>query len=118
MPILDTVIRSIACDAAGCDKQLLFDRKDEKATFENPDNVWMKSVRVVQSADGRNLLYCSDICEVKGAGTGNHNIPEQPKIVSTANPAAIAAAAQAAAAARQADDAIRNGHPTKIQVTD
>lgn len=118
MSILDSVIRTIACDGPGCDKQVLFDRKDEKTEFEKPENVWLKTTRVVQSADGRNIVYCSDICEVKGTGTGKHNIPEPPKIVAAANPAAIAAAAQAAANARQTEQAIRNGQPTKVQITD
>ncbi|SRR6266851_975002 len=117
MPILDTVIRTIACDGPECTKQVLFDRKEEKAVFENPDNAWLKSTRVVQSADGRNIVYCSDTCEVKGAATGKHNIPEAAKVVTDANPAAIAAAAQAASRARQADQAIRDGQPTKVQLT-
>jgi hypothetical protein len=118
MPILDTVIRTIACDSPKCNKQVLFDRKQEKETFENPENVWLKSTRVVQSADGRNIVYCSDICEVEGTKTGKHNIPEPPKIVTAANPAAIAAAAHAAAHAKQAEQAIRDGQPTQVQLTD
>ncbi len=115
MPILDSVIRTIACDAPDCNKSVLFDRKQEKETFENPENVWLKSTRVVQSADGRNIVYCSDVCEVKGAGTGKHNIPEAPKIVPATNPAAIAAAAKAAEIARNADQQIRSGG---VQLTD
>lgn len=118
MPLIDSVIRTIACDAPSCNKQLLFDRKDEKGVFENPDNAWLKSTRIVQSADGRNIVYCSDTCEVNGTATGKHNLPEPPKIVTAANPAAIAAAAHAAAAARQAEQAIRDGQPTKVQLTD
>jgi hypothetical protein len=118
LPIIDSVIRTIACDAPECNKSVLFDRKQEKETFENPENVWLKSTRVVQSADGRNIVYCSDVCEVKGAGTGKHNIPEPPKIVTATNPAAIAAAAQAAAASKQAEQAIRDGKPANITLTD
>jgi len=118
MSILDSVIRTISCDAPGCNKQILFDRKDEKATFEVPENVWLKSARVVQSADGRNIVYCSDTCEVKGTATGKHNIPEPTKIVQAANPAAIIAAAQAAHQAKQTEQAIRDGQPAKVQLTD
>jgi hypothetical protein len=118
MSIIDSVIRNISCDGPGCTKAVLFDRKEEKAAFENPENVWLKSTRVVQSADGRNLAYCSDTCEVKGAGTGKHNIPEAPKIVTQTNAAAIAAAAAAAANARQTEQAIREGQPAKVQITD
>lgn len=118
MPIIDAVIRTIACDAPECGKSVLFDRKEEKETFENPDNVWLKSTRVVQSADGRNLVYCSDICEVKGAKTGKHNIPEPPKIITQGNSAAVAAAAQAAAQKAQTDAALREGQSTKIQLSE
>jgi hypothetical protein len=118
MAILDTVVRNIVCDAPGCTKQVLFDRKDEKTVFENPENIWLKTTRVVQSADGRNIVYCSDTCEVKGTATGKHNIPEAPKIVTATNPAAIAAAAQAAAASQKAEQAIRDGQPTNIKITD
>jgi hypothetical protein len=118
MSIIDSAIRSISCDAAECTKTVLYDRKDEKATFELPENNWLKTTRVTQTADGRNLVYCSDVCEVKGVGSGKHNIPEPPKIVTQTNPAAIAAAASAAAQARQADAAIREGQKTKVQLTD
>ncbi len=118
MSIIDSAIRSITCDGPECTKQVLYDRKDEKTTFELPENSWLRATRVTQTADGRNIVYCSDICEVKGVGTGKHNIPEPPKIVTTTNPAAIVAAAQAAANARQAEQAIRDGQPTKVQLTD
>jgi hypothetical protein len=118
MSIIDSVIRTISCDAPDCTKQVLFDRKEEKLVFDNPDNAWLKTTRVVQSADGRNIVYCSDVCEVNGAKTGKHNIPEPPKVIPAANPAAIAAAAQAAAAQKVSDAAIREGKPTKVQITD
>ncbi len=118
MSIVDSVIRTISCDAEGCTNQVLFDRTVEKETFADPKNIWLKSTRVVQSADGRNIVYCSDACEVKGTATGKHNIPEPTKIVTAANPAAITAAAAAAAQARSAEQAIRDGQPTKVQLTD
>jgi hypothetical protein len=118
MPILDTAIRSISCDGPECNKAVLFDRKDEKATFELPENVWLRATRVTQTADGRNKVYCSDVCEVNGVGTGTHNIPEPPKVIAAGNAAAIAAAAQSAAAAKNADKAIREGQPTNVQLTD
>ncbi len=117
MSIIDTAIRSISCDAPECNKAVLYDRKDEKATFENPENVWLRGSRVVQSADGRNLTYCSDICEIEGVKTGKHNIQEPPKVVQ-GNAAAIAAAAQAAANAKSVDKAIRDGQSAKVQLTD
>lgn len=117
MSIIDSNIRAISCDGPECTKQVLYDRKDEKTTFELPENAWLRSTRVTQTADGRNLVYCSDTCEVKGTATGKHNIPEAPKIVTATNPAAIVAAAQAAAQAKAAEQAIRDGQPTKVQLT-
>lgn len=118
MPILDSQIRQIKCDAPGCTKEVLFDRKDERATFENPDNAWLKSTRVIQSADGRNLAYCSDLCEVEGTRTGKHNIPEAPKVAPTATQAEVSAAVAMAKARADADAAIRKGAPASVTITD
>jgi hypothetical protein len=118
MSISDTAIRTIICDGPECTKQVIFDQKDKATVFENPENSWLKTTRVVSTNDGRVLAYCSDVCEVNGTGTGKHNLLEQPKIHQAANPSAIALAAQAAANARNADTAIRNGQSAKVQLTD
>jgi hypothetical protein len=118
MSIIDAQIRTITCDGVGCTKTVTFDQKDSKATVELPENAWMKTTRVTQTADGRNFTYCSDICEVKGVETGKHNVQEAPKIVQPNNANAVALAAKAAEAARQADQALREGQPTKVQLTD
>lgn len=116
MAILDSVIRTIKCES--CEREVIFDRKDEQQTFADPNNAWLKSTRVVQSADGRNLVYCSDGCEVKGTATGKHNIAEAPKLTTAASPAQVEAAAKLASARAQAEKAIREGQPTNIQLTD
>lgn len=115
--VTDSAFRTITCDGPGCDKTIAYDRKVEKETFEKPENIWLRATRVTQTADGRNLVYCSDTCEAKGVGTGKHNIPEPPKIITAASPAAIAAAAQAVANARQGDEAIRSGKKVKVQLS-
>lgn len=117
MAIIDTQVRTIACDAFGCTKTITYPMSEHKQTFEDPANAWLKTSRVVQSADGRNHTYCSDECEVKGVATGKHNIPEPKKLVE-GNAAAIAMAAQTAAAAKAAEQAIREGKPANIQITD
>ena|SRR5208283_1935683 len=117
MTILDTVVRTIGCDAFGCTKQVVFDRKEEKTIFDKPENAWLKTSRVVQSADGRNLVYCSDECELKGTASGKHNMPE-PKAIVEGSATAVAIAAQQAAAAKQAEQTLRDGTGGKIQVTD
>jgi hypothetical protein len=118
MAILDTVVRTISCDAFGCGKQVVFDRKEEKTIFEKPENVWLKTSRVIQTADGRNHVYCSDECELKGTATGKHNMPEPKKIIESGNAAAVAVAAQQATLAKQSEEALRSGAGGKIQVTD
>lgn len=115
--VVQSAIRTIKCDADDCTKEVIYDRKDEAATFQAPENAWLKTTRVVQSADGRNIVYCSDSCEVKGAATGKHNVPEPPK-VAVASPAHVEAAAKLAAARKNADQALRDGQPTKVQLTD
>lgn len=115
---VNATVRTISCDAQDCNKSVIFDLTQEKQVFEAPENAWLKTTRVVQSADGRNSVYCSDTCEVKGVATGKHNIPDAPKIVPVGNSAAVAAAAQAAAHARSTEEAIRTGKPAKVQLTD
>ena len=116
MPILDTTVRTISCN--GCEKSVVFDVRQQEATINNPENLWLKTSRVVQSSDGRNFLYCSDQCEMKGITTGEHNIPEPKKIIDTGNAAAVAIAAKQAAVAKQAEAAIREGKPANVKLTD
>jgi hypothetical protein len=118
MGITDSVIRTIKCDAEGCAHDVSFDRKDERAIFEDPNNAWLKNTRVTQTADGRNVVSCSDQCTVAIVATGKLNLPEAPKVVPVANPAQVEAAAKLAAARQQAEQALRTGQPANIQITD
>lgn len=118
MPIVDSQIRQFACDAEGCTKKVIFDRKDERATFETPENAWLKTTRVVQTADGRNFMYCSDACEVKGTTSGKHNMPEPSKVQTAAGQGDINAAVALAKARAEADAALRAGQPGSVQITD
>jgi hypothetical protein len=114
MSIVDSAIRTIKCER--CPNEVVFDRKDEQATFANPVNAWLKGVRLIQTADGRVLSYCTDACELEGIKAGIHNIPEQPK-VAEGNAAMVAAAAKMATARAQAEQAIRDGKPTNVQLS-
>lgn len=116
MSIQDTVVRTIKCEAEGCPNEILFDRKEEQQVFGKPENAWLKGVRLVQTADGRNIAYCSDDCEVKGVATGKHNLPEPKRIIETGNAAAVQAAAQAQLNAKAAEKLVREGTGGKIQV--
>ncbi len=116
MSILDQTYRTITCNAPGCKNTITFDVKDgQKITESTP---WLKSARVVQTGDGRNLVYCSDPCEVAGITEGWHAVAEKKMIATPEGDAqaAIRAAAAAKAAAQETDAALRNGQPVKIQV--
>ena len=118
MAIIDSQIRQIKCDGPGCTRDIIFDRKDERMTFENPDNSWLKATRVTQTADGRNLVTCSDACNVELIKTGKCNLPEAPKVATAATQAEVSAAVAMAKARAEADAAIRSGQPTQVQITD
>lgn len=110
MSISNTTTRTIACNNPDCNKTITFDLTQEKAVFENVANVWLKSLRMIQTLDQRQLVYCSDICEITGARTGAHNLPEPKKIIDAATPAAVAAAAAAAEASTKSDEALKSGN--------
>jgi len=117
MPVTDKKIqiRTITCDA--CEKTVTFDMDQHQEALK--DNPWMNTTRLVQSGDGRPFLYCSDSCEVTGAGTGNHYIPEPKKIIETPQVGAAQAikiAAEAAKQAREGTAAIKAGRPTNLKI--
>lgn len=109
MALTDVATRTIKCDNPECNKEITFNRAEEKATFDNPGNIWLKSIRLVQAIDQRSFVYCSDICEILGARSGQHNLPEPKKIIEAANAQAVAAAAQSAEAARVSDENLKRG---------
>jgi hypothetical protein len=115
LSIVDAQIRTVSCNS--CDKTITFDVKDPKVQQDNP---WLNGVRVVQViGSGRNFAYCSDQCEIAAVAAGEHNPPEQKKIVEVADgqsSAAILMAANAAKAAESATKAIKDGKPAKLQV--
>jgi len=104
----DQPLRTITCDNPDCNKSITFDRRQEKETFD--DNPWMKSIRLVQTIDQRNLVYCSDVCEITGAKSGVHNLPVPKKIIEAGSAAAVNAAAQAAELAKASDEALKSGN--------
>jgi hypothetical protein len=115
MGLIDSAVRTITCNGPECKHTVTFDRRLEKQTFDTPGNEWMKSIRIVQTVDARNLVYCSDACEAKGVETGSHNLPEPKRIVDgVANAAAIEAAAQAAKQAEAATAALKAGQPVTL----
>jgi hypothetical protein len=107
MPVTDT--KTLKCDGPDCSKVITFAAAEGKEVPNRPGNEWMKLIRLVQTPDGRVLLYHDDVCEIQGARSGLHNIPEVKKIIDTANPAAVQAAIQAAAAAVVSDANLKSG---------
>lgn len=115
MSVFDSQFRTITCNGPECDKTVTYDVKEAQKVLTAEGNEWLKSVRFVQSSDGRNFAYCSDTCEVKGVGSGLHNQPEVKKIIADApTPAAVAAAAAAAKNAEAANAAIKAGNPVTL----
>ena len=108
--VTDSQFKTIKCDGGeDCTKTITFNVAEGKEVTNQAGNEWMKAIRLVQTPDGRVLVYCSDVCEISGARTGQHNIPVPKKIIEAGNPAAIAAAAQAAAAAVVSDANLKSG---------
>ena len=108
MAIVDVQIRTVTCNGVGCDKTVTYDAKDIQPTIEA--NPWLKTLRIVQTASGRNFAYHSDECELSAVAAGSHN-PEEPKkiIAMPAGANAIAAAAAAAKAAEEGTKALKSG---------
>ena len=116
MSIVDVQYRTVTCNAPNCPHTI---------TYENPTganaaleaNPWLKTVRLVQTADQRVFSYCSDLCEIAGIETGLHNIQEKPKveIPQGSAQAQIAAAAVAAKRSENASKAIKDGQPITIK---
>ena|ERR1700719_934765 len=110
MGLIDAQFKTIKCDGGpDCTKAITFNVAEGKEVANQAGNEWMKAIRLVQTPDGRVLVYCSDVCEIGGARLGLHNIPVAKTIIESANPAMVAAAAQAQEAARKSDVNLKTG---------
>jgi hypothetical protein len=113
---LSTIINSfitITCDGP-CLKTITFPQTQEGEQEALQANPWLNTLRFVQTSDNRKFSYCSDECEAKGLGTGQHNKLEPKKIVQAGGQQAVEMAAQAAARSRQATEALRQGSPVEL----
>lgn len=104
------VVSIVKCDRPGCPSEAKYDalNKESVATVK-VENPWIQSIRIVKAQDGREFLYCSDICEIEQIKLGVHNPPEQKRIIEAGSTAAVQAAAAAADAARQSDINLKAG---------
>src|ERR1700726_4391293 len=100
MSIIDVQYRTITCNGKNCDKTVTFDQQFAKRVAE--EHPWIRSIRIVQTAEGRNFVYHSDECELSGVASGDHN-PEVKK--SIVLPTGANAQQVAAAEAQRAEQA-------------
>lgn len=117
MPIINSNFRTVSCDS--CDKTVTFEASNGLPKEVMEANPWLKSNRAVQRADGLAVFsYCSDLCEVKGIESGNHNTPE-PKTLApvTGGSAAIALAAAEARRKQLTDEKLREGAPVNVKLS-
>jgi hypothetical protein len=120
--ISDVSVRTIKCDAPGCDKTVTY--AESEAAQAIKDNPWVRTVRILQNVFSLNpqqpprvFVYCSDPCEVKGVESGAHN-PIEKKIIQPPTGDALAAVKAAAAAAeanRAGTQALKEGRDVSIQ---
>lgn len=113
MGIADKVSRTIKCEADGCKNEVVFDPQSIEEIQKLPD--WVRTYRNVSTGNKSTFGYCSDVCEVKGVTTGNHNVPE-PKAVKPAT--SQAEIKQAAAEAKDVADANKALKEGTIKLTD
>jgi hypothetical protein len=118
MAIVDLTYRSLTCNAPGCDKTVTFEtpREQQSVVEANP---WLKTGRIIQTSEGKNFFYDSDLCEIAGIEAGFHNPKEAPKVeIPTGSAQAQIAAAAAAAKAREdATQNIRDGKPVTLHTS-
>ena len=115
MSIVDQTYRTLTCNGKDCSKTV---------TYVHPtglqdaikENNWISTARIVQTGDGRNFFYHDDLCEISGIESGQHNVPEAPKveIPQGSAQAQIAAAAAAAKHQEQANEALKKGNPIQL----
>lgn len=107
----DAVIRTIKCDNKKCDKETSFNPQDPAAIAAMP--TWVRTYRMINLGNGARFGYCSDVCEVEGVTTGDHNVPEPPAVQE-----ATLADARRAIAQLKVVEAMKTKHSKKIISTE
>jgi hypothetical protein len=102
MAINDKVTRTIKCDNQKCTNEISFDPQNSEEIQKLPD--WLRTTRTVQNGQRKSFTYCSDVCEVKGVTTGDHNAQEPKKVTE-----ATEAEARQVAANIKASEQLRTG---------
>jgi hypothetical protein len=107
MSIIQTSYKTISCNGPNCDKTVTFEAGKEQEVAN--ETLWFKTIRLVQTAQGRNLCYCSDQCELENIAAGAHNPEERKKIALPEGANAIDVAARQAQEAEKATKALKSG---------
>lgn len=119
MAIQDVVVETVKCDNPACTSEAVFPKLQNGVLPEVLEkNPWLKTARLIQTADGRVRYYCTDVCEVAGIKTGEHNPPEPKKVIDMPSGPALEAIKKAAAeelARRQGTQALKEGKQVQFQ---
>jgi hypothetical protein len=107
MSTINSTFVTISCDAPECLHTTTFPQTEEGEKTAFSENVWMNSLRFIQTLDQRKFVYCSDECAIKATATGVHN---KPLIVQAKAENEVALAAQAAERGRKATEALKSGN--------
>ena len=78
MGFTDTMSRTIKCDGPECENSVTFNPQNQEEIAKLP--AWLRTTRTITLGNNTRFTYCSDVCEVKGVTTGNHNVPEPKQV--------------------------------------
>jgi hypothetical protein len=110
MSIVQQTFKTISCNGPSCTKTVTYDAQQQDAEQQMAqDTPWIKNLRLVHNAQGRNFCYCSDECEIASIAEGNHNPEVRKTIVLPTGANAPQLAAAQAAAAEKATKALKDG---------
>ena len=109
MSVVQSQFVTFSCDGPECGKATTFAATQEDQKVAVISNPWLNGMRFIKTADGREVAYCSDECEVKAVATGAHNKLEPKRIVDATGQAQVNLAAEAAKRAANATAALKAG---------
>ena len=107
MSIIQQTFKTVTCNGPECKNTVTFEAGQEQAVAE--EKAWFKTLRMIQTAQGRNYVYCSDACEIANVAVGLHNPEERKNIIVPEGANAMAQAEQQAKIAEAAARAMKAG---------
>lgn len=116
MSIVQQVFKTITCNGPSCKNTVTYDAQQQGAEQQMAqDTPWLKTLRLLQTSQGRNFAYCSDACEIENVATGAHNPETRKTIILPTGANAAEIAAQQAANAEAATKALKSGEGVTLQ---